>query len=34
MPCNNEPLSERYISQLEQYIKENEIDIDQNLITQ
>ncbi|CAK63963.1 unnamed protein product (macronuclear) [Paramecium tetraurelia] len=33
MPCNNEPLSERYISQLEQYIKENEIDIDQNLIT-
>ncbi|CAD8200746.1 unnamed protein product [Paramecium pentaurelia] len=34
MPCNNEPLNERYITQLEQYIKENEIDIDQNLITQ
>ncbi|CAK62836.1 unnamed protein product (macronuclear) [Paramecium tetraurelia] len=34
IPSNPDALSEKYISQLEQYILESEVDIDQNLITQ
>ncbi|CAD8122370.1 unnamed protein product [Paramecium sonneborni] len=34
IPCNTQSLNENYISQLEQYILESDIDIEQNIITQ